>query len=83
MHKYTWYVFTIKDEDGKFYSFAERIRNNYNLVDYAKQAYTMNACDSMKKAKEIAAAWNEAYIKNGTANKWIMPRSTAKVGCSA
>lgn len=71
MEKYTWYVFTIQDSEGKFYSFCERIRNNNNLVDYAKQAYTMNACDSKKEAEETAVAWNEAYKKNGTANKWI------------
>lgn len=71
MGKYTWYVFTIKNEDGKFYSFCERISNNNNLVGYAKQAYAMNACDSKKEAVAIAAAWNEAYTRNGTANKWI------------
>ena len=71
MDKYTWYVFTIRDEDGKFYSFAERIGNKNNLVGYAAQAYTMNACDSKKEALEIADAWNRAYKENGTANKWI------------
>ena len=77
MNKYTWYVFTIKDEEGKFYAFAERIRNNNNLVDYARQAATMNACDSKKEAEHVAAFWNETFIKNGTANKWIMPRTGA------
>ena len=71
MDKYTWYVFTIQDEEGKFYSFAERIRNNANLTGYAKQAYTMNACDSKKEAEAVAADWNECHRRNGTANKWI------------
>jgi len=73
MNRYTWYVFSIQDEDGKFYAFAERISNSNNLVDYARQATTMNACDSKKEAKKIAASWNETFIKNGTANKWLMP----------
>lgn len=71
MNSYTWYVFQVLDEEGKFYAFAERIRNNQNLVDYAKQAHTMNACDTKREAEEIARFWNEQHIKAGSANKWL------------
>ena len=73
MNKKTWYVITIKDDEGKFYSFAEGINNNCDLTGYAKQAHTMNACDSKKEAQRIADEWNWQYIKNGTANKWLRP----------
>ena len=75
MLKSKWYVFTFRDAAGKFYASAHRLTNGNNLVDYAKKAVTMNACDSKKDAERIAAEWNKSYIKNGTANKWIMPRA--------
>lgn len=73
MKKYTWYVFTVKDDEGKLYSWAERIPHCYDLLHYATREgiYTMNACDSKRQAEEIAKDWNETYIKNGTANKWL------------
>lgn len=72
MNGYTWYVFSIMDEDGKFYAFAERIPNSNNLVGYAKQAHTMNRCSTKREAVETADEWNKAFIKNGTANKWLV-----------
>ena len=74
MGKYTWYVFTVKDTDGGLYAFCERIRNNNNLVNFAREVETMNACDSKAQENIIAKAWNETFIRNGTANKWIMPK---------
>ena len=70
---YVWYVFQVRDEEGKYYAFAERIPRNYDLTGYAKQAESMNACKSKKEAEAIAKDWNEQHIKNGTANKWLMP----------
>ena len=75
MNNYTWYVFQIKDDDGGMYAFAERIHHSNDLTHYAKQAVTMNACDTKREAEKIAADWNNCYIKNGTANKWLMPEA--------
>ena len=72
MNKKTWYVFIIKDNEEKFYAFAKGISNSNNLVKYAKQAYTMNACDSKKEALRIAQDWNESFIQNGAVNKWLV-----------
>lgn len=71
MTGYVWYVFQVKDEDGKFYAFADRIPRSASLVGYAKQAHTMNACGTKREAEEVARLWNEQHIKNGTANKWL------------
>lgn len=75
MDGYTWYVFSVKDTEGKLYAFAERLPNSTNLTSifYGIEdiSVTMNACDSKKAAEAIAADWNESYRKQGIANKWI------------
>lgn len=69
---YTWYVVSVKDTEGKLYAFADRLSNNCNLVGIAKDAETMNACESKREAEEIAESWNQSFIRNGTANKWLV-----------
>lgn len=68
MDKYVWYVLT-RCVDGKYYSHAFRIRSNIDLASFVRgfpDLQTMNPCDTMKRAKEIAKAWNEQYKANGT-----------------
>lgn len=68
MNKKTFYVFTIC-ENGKFYSYADAIHNNNDLISMfcrIKNLHTANACDSRHQADEIAKDWNEQYRKNGT-----------------
>ena len=68
MNNYVWYVLT-RSVGGKYYSHAFRIRSNVNLAAFVRDfpdLATMNPCDTMKKAKEIAKAWNEQYKANGT-----------------
>ena len=68
MSKNTWYVAqrTIK---GRNAAHAFKLRNNQNIVGFDNDypgIVTLNACDSMKEAKEIAKAWNDSFKKNGT-----------------
>lgn len=61
MDKKTYYVITV-EEDGKYFSYAETIHNSNNLVGkFPKNAITINACDTRKKADEIARSWNEIW----------------------
>lgn len=68
MDNYVWYVL-IRTENGKHYAHAFRLRQNQNIAsfvhDYPNITH-MNACPTMKYAKEIAQAWNESFKKNGT-----------------
>lgn len=67
MNKKTFYVFTIR-ENGKFYSYADAIQNNNDLVSIfggIKNLYTANACDTKHDADRIAQDWNEHYKRNG------------------
>jgi len=77
MEKYTYFVLTEKEEaTGKFYSWAEKVHNHYNLLGYftptrypGKGAFvitTINVCDTWKEAQHIADIWNESYRNNGT-----------------
>lgn len=66
MDKYTYFVITEENENGKQFSHAERVFNDYNLLNYFQACYgfkiiSINACDTFKKAKEIADDWNLTY----------------------
>ena len=74
MEKTTWYVFQMKDEAGNFYAYAAGIRNCNDLTGFAKEAFSMNACDSKKDAQRIAQAWNDQYVKNNTAAGFLTAR---------
>ena len=53
----------MRDASGKLYAIAQSIRNNENLVFYARGAVTINACDSMSEALRIADYWNSLAAK--------------------
>lgn len=68
MNGYSYYVIGI-EENGKHYATAERVANQNNLLavfSKYRNASTVNACETMKEAKEIANFWNACYEKNGT-----------------
>lgn len=68
MNKKLFIAVTVK-ENGKYYSWVHIVHSSLNLVDVLsgiKNIETANVCDTLKKAKEIVFAWNEAYKKNGT-----------------
>lgn len=60
--------FTIEyqnSENGATFAAAEKVPNCYNLLHHftAPKGFiilSINACDTWKKAQEIAGAWNEA-----------------------
>ena len=56
MKNYVWYVLT-RAVDGKYYSHAFRIRGTINLASFVRDfpnLVSMNPCETMKRAKEIA-----------------------------
>jgi len=68
MDKYVWYVLS-RCIDGKRYAHAFRLRMNQNIASFVKDypdIEWMNACETMKLAKEIAQAWNDSFKANGT-----------------
>ena len=71
MEEYTYFVIEELDvKTGKYISHAERVANCNNLLSYFKPYYgfkiiSINACDTLKKSKEIADYWNEGALKNG------------------
>ena len=53
----------MKEEDGKRFSYAEKISRNINLAVYIKDRpwiKVMLPVRSMKEAEEIAKVWNAA-----------------------
>ena len=65
MDKNTHYVITV-ETDGKYYASAITINNCNNLVGILqKNVKSMNACDSLKAAKEVAEEWNKGYKRDG------------------
>ena len=63
-----YYVINVK-ENGKYYAYAEKMSKSDNLVSFVERHKTADVImpvKTFKYAKEIAAAWNEAYKKNGT-----------------
>ena len=68
MDGYVWYVISRKNKDG-MYAYAQPIGRYINIASFVKDfpdIETMNACNTKKRAKEIAQAWNEQYKANGT-----------------
>ena len=68
MDKYVWYAI-IETKDGKHYAHAFRLCMNQNLASFIKghpDITAMNACPSMKYAKEIVQVWNESFAMQGT-----------------
>lgn len=70
MDGYTNYIVNLKI-NGKFYAFAERIRNNNNMFCFFERwkkqgATSVNAVKTATEAHKIAAEWNATYRKNGT-----------------
>lgn len=68
MEKSTYYVFSCRTEDGKLYAYADTIQNSENLVSIFARIpglLTANACDTRRKADEIALCWNRSYRDNG------------------
>ena len=76
LNAYAWYVCTQKDENGCLFSFVERVQNCNELLSHfaGRQIISVNACDSKSEAKTLADFWNECYIKNGSAPKWMKNR---------
>ena len=68
MDNYVWYVL-IRTVNGKQYANAVRLRQNQNIVSFVQDYPNithLNACSTMKYAKEIAELWNESFKANGT-----------------
>ena len=67
MEKTTFIAVTVH-EDGKYYSYAIKTKNNNNLLSVLniKGIVSANVCDTFKKAREIVDYWNECYKRNGT-----------------
>ena len=63
-----WYALQ-RSENGKYYAHAWKLGRHINLASFVKDfpnLVSMNACNTMKEAKEIANAWNEQFKANGT-----------------
>lgn len=71
MNKKTFFVIEQKStETGKYYSYAEKVPNCYNLFNYFHPArgyeiVSINACDTWKEAQEIARFWNDGAKTRG------------------
>ena len=66
MTEYTYYVICEKNQDNKYFSHAEKVHNNINLLHefHACNGFelvSINACKTLKLAKEIADCWNASY----------------------
>ena len=65
---YFYYVAT-EEKNGKYNAFVIRTSESGNLMSifrmYGNLKY-VNPCKTMKKADELANAWNDGFIKNGT-----------------
>lgn len=69
MNKKTFFVISVKTEDGRRYAYADAIQNCNDLFwifKNIKGLETVNACDTRRDADEIARYWNECYKNNGT-----------------
>lgn len=65
--KYFYYVITKKNEEDKYYSYAERISGCNNILTLVKKnVVNITAFSTFKEAKEIAKFWNNTYKFNGT-----------------
>lgn len=70
MNKNTFFVVQLKDiETGRTYAYAESVANCNNLYGYFKprkgmEIMSINACDTLKTAKEIAHDRNKCAIDN-------------------
>ena len=63
-----YYVIT-ENKNGKYYSYAETVEENYNIMALIKRnnnIICVNPCQSRKKAEELSYIWNEGYKENGT-----------------
>jgi hypothetical protein len=68
--KYTYFVITEENENGKTFSHAEKVPNCYNLLNYFHACYgfkivSIDACETFKRAKEVADVWNTGYREYG------------------
>lgn len=54
--------------NGKVYAVADTIRTGENLAAILQRYRTgiVHLCESRKQAEEIAQAWNDDFIRNGT-----------------
>ena len=65
---YTWMVIEV-ESNGKSYAWAHRWLNTNNLLSVHEMfpsARSIMICDTKKRAKEIANAWNSTATANGT-----------------
>lgn len=55
-------VFQI-EENGRFYAWKQRIRENENIKDYLynKNVLSVNVVQTKKRAREIVEAWTAEY----------------------
>lgn len=71
MDKYTYFVVAEKcKKTGAYIAHALKVANAYNLFKYFTpfdgcEIISINACDTFKKAKEIADVWNNDWHKQG------------------
>ena len=71
--KNVWVVFQCENDKGRW-AFYKRIRGNENLLNYARleMVTSMNIADTESTAKRYVEYWNSCFIKNGTANKFMV-----------
>ncbi len=63
------YIVIQKEENGKYYAFADTIKTGENLkpfIERHKNANIFHLCESRKKAEETATRWNATYKANKT-----------------
>lgn len=70
MANYTYFVISEKNQNNNYFAHAEKICNNDNLLNFFHpcpncELLHINACETLKKAKELADSWNTAYRTNG------------------
>ena len=64
-----FYYAGVETKNGKHFAFIFNAKAGNNLLSIFKQYKNMtivNACESKKKAEELADFWNESYKANGT-----------------
>ena len=59
-------VYTI-EEDGRFYAWAQRVKESENLKQYFynKNVISVNVIATKKRAAEIVQAWNDGFKEQG------------------
>jgi xylose isomerase len=62
------YVVVLKEENEKYYAFADAIRTGENLVEFVRRynAEIVHLCESRKAAEDLAIIWNRSFKYNNT-----------------